>query len=539
MDASRSRRERLLLLALLLVFLVAFKAAFNPSLGRNSLDGDYYYQIARHVAEGDGLLTSVSLYHQGFKQLPHPTPIYPLWPLVMGVVGSAVGLPLAASVLPELLYLLDLVLLYFLANRLAARLGWDGFLVAGGGTLDLGHLAVALFGTNPVFFQFTSLPYTEALAFALLFTSLLVLDRAVEGGTLGAFAVAGCAGGLALATRSQAVMLLVAAPMLLAAAGLHRRRFLLAAAVFALFAAAVLLPWVAWVSSFVDSPTPRTFLTVGSYRETPELETFGWSVPTSSRLEYAANRLRGVAAAFDPSSGSSYATSFGPVAWLVPAALLALLLRPGDLRRGLPAALRPPALAVTVTLASGLLMIAPLHLLHSRFLWEWRFGHRHGLPFLLLLVPALAYLLRRGGPLRLLALALAGLSLVTGALGVARLLTFRYPPGPQGAERELVEWLGEHPRRPIVVTTNAQPLAVYSRAGFHWMECREDSRQTRVLLEVVGADYVVVYPGEERCPFVQGVPDLALARTFEDGRGRIFVLAPASTVGPAAAPHPQ
>ena len=80
-------RERHVLLLILLCLLAALKWGYNPGLGRNALDGDYYYQIARHVAEGDGLVTSVSLYHQGFKELPHPINIYPLWPLLLGYSG--------------------------------------------------------------------------------------------------------------------------------------------------------------------------------------------------------------------------------------------------------------------------------------------------------------------------------------------------------------------------------------------------------------------------------------------------------------------
>lgn len=526
MTPPANRRERLVLLGLLLVFIVASKAAFDPGLGRHALDGAYYYQIARHVAEGDGLLTSVSLYHQGLQQLPHPTPIYPLWPLLLGATGSLIGLQAASLLLPELLYLVVLLLLYPLANRLAMRLGRGTLLIGGGSALDFGHLAVLLFGTNPIFFRFTSLPYTEGLAFACLFCSLLILDRAMDGDSHGAYAAAGVAAGAALATRSQAVMLLVAVPALLVLAGLRRRRLIVAGLVFTVFAAAVLLPWVAWVSSFVESPTPRTFLTVGAFRQTPELEPFQWGVPAATRWEYMTNRLSGLAAAFDPRRGTSYVAQFGLAALLVPVALLALLLHPADLRRGAAAALRPEGLPVAIALLSGLLMIAPLHLLHSRFLWEWRFGHRHGLPFLLVLLPALAYLLRRGGPLRALALSLAAISLLAGAFGVARFLTFHYPSGPVGAERELVDWLDAHPRRPIAVTTNAQPLAAFSRAGYHWMECREPASKSRILLDQVGADYLIVYPGEERCAFVQGLDDLRVARKFEDPRGRILVLAP-------------
>jgi len=37
---------------------VAHKLSYDPPLG-DGLDGAYYYQIARHVAEGHGFVTSV------------------------------------------------------------------------------------------------------------------------------------------------------------------------------------------------------------------------------------------------------------------------------------------------------------------------------------------------------------------------------------------------------------------------------------------------------------------------------------------------
>ena len=55
------------------------KVCYNPTLDRRSLDGNYYYQIARHIAEGNGFRTSVSLYHQGLRTLPAPATIYPAW----------------------------------------------------------------------------------------------------------------------------------------------------------------------------------------------------------------------------------------------------------------------------------------------------------------------------------------------------------------------------------------------------------------------------------------------------------------------------
>jgi hypothetical protein len=70
------------LLPLLLVAYFAYgKLEFNPqSRFERWADGLYYYQVAQHVAngDGDGLVTSVSLYGQGLRDMPTPTNAQPL-----------------------------------------------------------------------------------------------------------------------------------------------------------------------------------------------------------------------------------------------------------------------------------------------------------------------------------------------------------------------------------------------------------------------------------------------------------------------------
>lgn len=521
MYTPSSRRERALLLAVILCFLAALKWSFNPGMGRNSLDGNYYFQVARHVAEGDGLMTSVSLYHQGFKELPHRTHIYPLWPLALGWAGRAVPLPAAAVLLPEVLYLVDLVLLYFLAIRLMRRIrGKRDPSLFGGGAVNLGHLAVLLFGVNPVFFNFTSLPYTEALAFAFVFAALLALDRAADRRPVLWGAAAGLLSALAFLTRTQTLGLGIAVVATLALAARAHRRYLGAAAAAAAAIAAVLVPWVLYLASFIRPFNPRVLISVGAYRETPEVEPFRWSVATSGWLDWARDRLAGLAVAFSPRSGSAYTASFGLAAWLAPVGLLRLARRPRDLA----AIFDPARMAVTASVLSGLLMLAPIHLLHSRFLSEWRFGHRHGLPLLLLLLPALGYLLARGGRLlRVLGMSLLLLGFAVGAFRSTRLLTADFRSGLLGPEPELVAWLDARRPRPVVLTTHAQTLSVFSRAGFHWMECRESPEQTRRLLEHIDIDYVLLYPGQGECRFAAGLDRLPVAATFGSGARRIRV----------------
>ena len=59
-----SPSRRWWVLGVVLLGLLSLKLAFDPyPTGSHSHDGSFYYQIARHVSEGDGFQTSVALYH--------------------------------------------------------------------------------------------------------------------------------------------------------------------------------------------------------------------------------------------------------------------------------------------------------------------------------------------------------------------------------------------------------------------------------------------------------------------------------------------
>src|SRR5207237_8522456 len=111
----------------------------SPRRGPFPPDPSYYMQVARHLADGQGLQSSVSLYHEGLAPLPQPYDLYPLWPLVLGGAARVIGLFAAANVLPQLFFVLDLVLLSFLSSRLACDCGFFRYR---DDEVDVGHLVV-------------------------------------------------------------------------------------------------------------------------------------------------------------------------------------------------------------------------------------------------------------------------------------------------------------------------------------------------------------------------------------------------------------
>lgn len=549
-------REQALVLIAILAALAALKLVQTPLPDYYGPDGSTYFHIARHVAEGDGLVTSLSLYHQGLKHLPAPTTIYPLWPLVLGYAGRAIGLERAARVLPELLYLIDLGLLYVLVRRLASAWGSrDGRLVARL-PIDVGHVAVLLLGLNGIFVRYSSLPYTEPLALGCTFASLLLLDRAATRGGATAALLAGATAGAAYLARTSMIVVPVAvvAALVLApptATAAHdaggssrsRTRRLRPAVLATLGTALVVLPWLAHLASFMSRFHPMLLVDVFTvHRETPELAPAVWIVPVRDAHDLWRFVADGLVAAFRI-GGPSYFHSFGLLTYAVPLALVCGLAS-SRVRRAFAASERRTLVVGAALAGVGLAVMA--HAAHSEsdFARRWAFNHRHGLPYVLLIVSALACLLpllraddhapthadaaaladRDGGGgfarvLRVVVLAMVVVSLAHVARAAYRELAHPRGRSPTRTERALAAWLAAQPVQPVVISSRPPRLAVVSRAGFHWIGCSDDPEQVRRLFRHAGADYLVVRPADRRCRFMRGLErELELVARFRDGK---------------------
>ena len=518
---SPSRLQRgprfALLLAILGVFF-AYKLEFNPiPIGHARPDSTFYYQLARNVAEGKGLRTSVSLYHQGLRDLPARTTIYPLWPLVAGTIGRVIGIERAATLLPEALYLLALVLLYLVAARLARDGGVRALVaVRGVPVVDLGHVAVMILALNRPFFLATSTCMTEGLAFSLLFASLLALSGARCCPVL-CGALSGALGCLAFLARAQLILLPAALVATLAIVGLSDARFRRAALSAAGGAAAVFLPWVLYVASLPGEFDPRSFFIFTAYQETPALGTTSDLIVFDSLRDRLTYMLSGVRIAFDATSPNSYFRSFGASIYVVPVALLVAipaLVRRARGRAGFGA---DALLALGVFLVAGACLL-PVHALNTSYPKSWFFQARHGIPLILALVLGLHTLLRHGTFLRLLAFVFALSVLVNwnpGKRGDWRMATTRLTAGSKDpriwpVESDLVTWLDEHDEPPVSATIKCRELAGWSHANFHWLRADLAPDTPKRMFELLDLDYLIVYHNEVRFEVYRH-----LARNFE------------------------
>ncbi len=538
--ASTNWIPRAIVLAGLLAYFFALKLDYDPApIGHGRPDSTFYWNLARNVAEGNGLRTNVSLYHQGLHHLPARTTIYPLWPLVAGYVARVVGLERAATLLPETLYLVGLGLLYWLAMLLARDARVPPVVsIRGVALVDIGHLAVFALGMARPYFSATSICMTEGLAFVLLFAALIALRGAprrpvVFGALSGALAM------LAFLARAQFILLPVAIVAALAIVGVREARLRRAAVAAALAAAVAFAPWALWVLSLPGAFDPRSFFIFTAYQETPALGTTSDLIVFDSLFDRVAYMLGGVRVAFDPTSETSYFRAFGASIYLVPLALVALL--PTLVRRvreregfGIDS-----LMGCGVLLAAGACLL-PVHALNTTYPKNWFFHARHGLPIVLAILFALHVLVARGIVWRVVALVLA-LSIVANWTPERRAGAWRATPtlltadtkdtGMWPVERELVAWLDApdvHAAPPVCAAIKCRELAGWSRAGFHWLRADLAPDTPRRMFELLDElDYLLVYDGERRFDVFGDVDaDFERVKRFRRAGKTIDVLRP-------------
>ena len=491
---------RVLLLGVMLVVFVSFKQIADNG-DRTQIDGFYYRDIAQNLLDGAGFASHVSLYHQGFSYFPHPVNQAPVWILTLAGTARVVGLDAAAKHVPEFFYAVALVLLWLLANRLRRSIGGEAGWLRPDGLPDFGHVAVFLLGANGVFFRFTSLPYTEALGYSLLFAALLSFDRATTQRAYGRSwaAAAGLLTGLALLTRTQFLPALVVLPLALV---LCRERRAAGLVAFTVAVAAPFVPWVIWLSTWLEPLTAGSVLGLAALRETDELRAWPHALAAASLWEYAVDRSGGLIVAFNPWHEFSYLRLWGPAAWLVLVAPTWWVFRNSTRLMNFSRSIEARHALPFAMILLGAAMLLPVHMMHGSFFKEWLFAHRHGLPLLLLMLPGLAWLDATGRGPRLVGALLVTTSVVWLSAGLGNALTRRHNDFNPN-ELKVAAWLDRQVGHPVVITTRPQRMSHLSRnAYFHWMVCKDTTDQTLTLLRMGLADYVMLYEDEgRRCTF--------------------------------------
>jgi hypothetical protein len=235
-----------------------------------------------------------------------------------------------------------------------------------------------------------------------------------------------------------------------------------------------------------------------------------------------------------------YYNLFRFATYLVPVASILYLVRLAQRRaRILPVDVSE--LAPYAVLFSAIAFVASLNLFHETFFISWLFGWRHGLPYILAIVLAIASLAHaESRVLRIATGAVVAVTIATAAVALTRDVIRTPPTAPSPGELQMIEWLGKnHVGVPTLLTTHAQQLAVIYDAKFHWALCADPPAKTLQLIEKLPIDYVVVYPDERGCSFIDArilAPHLRVAASFGSAEAPLMLLGTSGRRKPAVEP---
>jgi DNA-binding transcriptional ArsR family regulator len=489
----------------LLAAMAYFKFDHAGHTFTTNIDGGYYTNIAKHVRDGDGLTTDVSLYHKAYAYFPHPTSVYPLWPLVYGFLGRFAPLAEVGRWAPTCFYFVALVGAFRWARRV-----WPEDFFARLPGFGAGHALVLIFGLNLNFFRFTSFPYTEGLGYALLFAALFRFASLWREPSWRAGAEMGLWLGLCVLARAQFIILAIACASVLGFAlvvGHQRRRH----AIMALCAIAgfslLLIPYLAWVSSFIPDAGIGTMLRFDQARPNDLLEPVEAYKPAESISAFLWDRASGIPVAFGFHHRYAYQRTFHGFQYAIPLALPFLLASAIDATR------RRPVLETLRSLTEGeslnrlfIVVFAlggfvSIHLVHKIAWAEWNFAKRQALTCSFMFFLCLLYLLRHKRSLPFLLgvfLLCAGTFRAGEAIATTTSDLVERSKGPRVYKKKLVEWL--HSVRgdaeSLVVATppgKTQRLSVYTEGiHYHWINQRTSLEELERLVDQRGVQFVVV-----------------------------------------------
>lgn len=495
------KRRHLLLLGMLAV-LLGQKIRANADVRDFGFDGAFYMDVAGHVRDGDGLVTDVSMYHAAAPSLPWPTPIYPVWPTLLGYVARVVPLETAAVWLPTLAYFGTLLGGYALARRVSPGPVFPGLW----DLPDAGHLFVATLGFNQRFFEYTSRPYTEGLAFVLAVPAvsrirrLLEAPGAIRGVEVGAWV------GLLFLVRAQMVLVggTLGAVLVGYAVVAEARGAWLRAGVGVLVGAGVVVaPAFLRVATFAD---PVTLLRFEQFRAQAGLSPIQLFVATDGPLDWLVDRAGGLLVAFQDGARGSYWDCFGMLQW---APLVALPFFLTDVRRGGAAGvrsavrgLRDPASAWAVWLVLfAAVWPLSLHTIHKARFAEWNFHMRHALPCLVAFLSSAVWLARRGGVARFAALWILAYSVQRGVVDLNKVPEELRGDRAERRERaSLAEWLQARAADPggaassvrIVMYDAQEGARLTDGVGYDWVDDQSTLADALFCVRTLGASWLLL-----------------------------------------------
>ena len=435
------------------------------------------------------------------RAFPTTRPSTRCGPVVYGYVGRAFDLMRVGVWLPTILYFSALVFGYLWARQLAPRVRCLGF--------DVGHAFVAILAVTRDFYVFTSVPYTEGLAYTLLFVGLWRMHPAWSQPTWPRGAEFGVWLALGYLARSQSIVFAMAGFAAVFGASVlsdNRRDYGKMAAAMAVTFLLVCLPHIIHVQLIVERNGISPLFAFDHARASWILSDFHVMVKKDTLWEYIVDRAQGVPVAFRYAGRYSYARQFHLIQYALVGALPLLLLALAWVRRRhfAPAwawlrsnAAVGPVFLVLFALAGFL----SIHALHKVYFVEWNFARRQSVSCVFAFFCAWLYLAsHRARIVRLAALLLVLANTYEGAQIVEQYSTKSLSrKGPRPYFAGLTRWLEARAAAEtgsVTVAVNAQVaqrLAPYTRnVGYHWMHNGTRISDIETMISELGVRYVIL-----------------------------------------------
>lgn len=465
------------LLVVVLVILAFYKWPLASDFYHTSIDkaydGGYYLNVGQNVRDGNGLVTNVALFHKAYPYFPHPTSIYPLWPLLLGYASRFAPIESLAVQLPTLLYFVALVFAYLWGRALYRSSLFPACLPG----FNAGHLAVILFGLHRTFFYYTSGPYTEAFSYAILFGGLWATHRVWLRPSLLRGLALGLWLGAAMLARSQLFLAAIAAFATLAWAVLAvtpRRPYAWATVAAAAGFAALAGGHLWYLSGFVAGVDLGTLLRFDQNRASALLSPVKVMIREDSLWEFLKDKGNGFLVGFSFTGEYAYSRSFYTFGYAALVAFPFLILEGArsvcreNLIRAWAWMRSPRSLPWLFCVLFALGGFFSLHVLHKSYYAAWNFSLRQGLTAGFFFFFALLFLLtRRRAPAASLGVLLLCGGIVLGwweIRGQASKAADRAPPTAPYKSR-LAEWLLQKRREKeqlIVAMDGPHKMAPYT-----------------------------------------------------------------------------
>jgi hypothetical protein len=472
------------------VVLAVPKALCSAATHGPGIDGGYYADIAANVRDGRGLSTDVSLLHKGYPSFPHPTDVYPLWPLLYGLTARFFPLVPAGVWLASALYFAALIAGYSWACRVWPEPFFRRV------PLNAGHVTVVVLGTATSFFEMTSLPYTEGLAFTLLMLALWRAHLLLPRWTVRAALELGAWAGILVLARTQLILFFAALAALVATALVVRpgrlRTLAFGGGVLLTFAL-VLTPQYLHLRSFVPDATPLHLLRFEKTQATDILSPYSVVRPATGSLDFLRDRAGGFVVAFTPSSSGYWSQfsvfTYAPFVAAVPFAIALLRALRGGPRRLLEQVRQPGAVAIVFLAFFVGGAFLSIHLMHKES-DAWYFHRRHALTSSFLFIAALVLLLRGGLPPRIAAVGLLVVGVFLNGREIVR-STETAAARAYVPPATLVRWIEkEKARTPDLVLVMRRPQIIAWRTegvGYHWFDGATPAADLVAMAKELGA----------------------------------------------------